>query len=393
MKKTIDDISVEGRQVLVRVDFNVPMNADQTIADDTRIRACLPTIQNLTGRGARVILCSHLGRPKGRVVHDLSLAPAGKQLSVLLDQDVHQAPDCIGPAVQDMVSRMTDGDVLLLENLRFHPEEEANDPVFSSQLALLAEIYVNDAFGASHRNHASVVGITRFLPAVAGLLMQKELIMLGGLLENPTRPFAAIVGGAKVSSKIGVLENILNKTDLLIIGGGMAATFLAAKGYPVGTTPVERDRLSYIAELSRKATSKNVRILLPKDLLVSEKADGTGKYRSVTIDSIQENEAIVDIGAATIAQYTAELKECRTIVWNGPMGIFEVPAFSEGTRAIASTLASLDAVTVVGGGSTAEIVTEMGLSNRMSHVSTGGGASLQFLAGEPLPGVNALPDR
>jgi phosphoglycerate kinase len=393
MKKTVRDADVSGKRVLVRVDFNVPLDKNGAIEDDTRIRACLPTIRYLIEHHARVILCSHLDRPDGRVVEGLRLAPVAVRLSTFIGRSVLAMKECTGPDVETAVSSLGDGDVMLLENIRFHTEEERNDPEFSKALARLADIYVNDAFGASHRRHASVVGITNYLPSFAGLLMERELAVLGGLLENPRHPFAAIVGGSKVSGKLGILENIMKKVDTLIIGGGIAATFLAARGYNVGTSPVERERLDYVAGLARKAESAGIRILLPCDVVVAERADGNAGMRTVPVTDIREYESIVDIGPETIELFARELRNCRTVIWNGPMGIFEIPAYSSGTRAIASALAELDAVTVVGGGSTAEIVTAMGLADRISHVSTGGGASLQFLAGEILPGVAALPDR
>ncbi len=391
-KKTVREIDAAGKRVLVRVDFNVPLRDTGEIEDDSRIRSCLQTIHLLVGQGARVILCSHLGRPNGQVVENLRLAPVADRLSQLLGMKVQALRDCIGPEVEASVSAMRDGEVVILENLRFHPGEEDNDPAFAASLARLADIYVNDAFGSCHRRHASIVGITRFLPAVAGLLLERELVMLGGLLENPGRPFAAIVGGAKVSGKLGVLENIIPKVNMLFIGGGMGASFLAARGFSVGNSPVEQERLEYVKGLLRKAESSGVRVLLPLDVLVASNAHESSGSRTVAVSTIPDHTTIVDIGPETIALFVRELSACRTVFWNGPMGVYEVPEFSTGTRTIAGLLAELDAVIVIGGGSTASIVTGLGFVDRMSHVSTGGGASLRFLAGEVLPGVAALED-
>lgn len=391
-KKTIRDIDIAGRRVLVRVDFNVPLLDTGEIEDDSRIRACLPTIDLLIEEGARVILCSHLGRPNGQVVENLRLVPVTDRLSLLLGMKVQALRDCIGPEVEASVSAMRDGEVVILENLRFHPGEEDNDPVFAASLARLADIYVNDAFGSCHRRHASVVGITRFLPSVAGLLLEKELVMLGGLLGNPGRPFAAIVGGAKVSGKLGVLGNIIPKVDMLFIGGGMSASFLAAKGFSVGNSPVEQERREYVNGLLKMADSSGVRILLPIDVLVAANAYESSGSQTVAVSAIPDHTSIVDIGPKTIALFVRELSACRTVFWNGPLGVYEVPEFSHGTYTIAGLLAELDAVTVIGGGSTASMVTGLGLADQMSHVSTGGGASLGFLAGDVLPGIAVLED-
>lgn len=392
-KKTIRDIDVKGKRVLVRVDFNVPQTDNGEIEDDSRIRACLPTIQYLQEKGARIILCSHLGRPKGKIVENLRLAIVAERLSSLLGKKVPCLTDCIGPEVLSAVSSLHNSDIVLLENLRFYPEEEKNDPVFASELAKSADIFVNDAFGACHRSHASVVGITTFLPACAGLLLEKELEMLGGLLEHPDHPFAAIVGGAKVSGKLGVLDNILQKVDILFVGGGMAATFLAASGYSTGISPVEKDRIEYVRNLFQKAGESGVRIYLPLDVQVTAKSDGSSGSRIVDIEAIPDDMAIVDIGPETISTYIHALGSCKTIFWNGPMGLYEIPGFSQGTRKIADCLATSHAVTVIGGGSTSAIVAGFGYTDRMNFVSTGGGASLQFLAGETLPGIAALPDK
>jgi len=392
-KKTVKDIDVSGKRVLLRVDFNVPMSQDGTISDDTRIRACLPTIKYLREHKARVILCSHLGRPDGKVVEGLRLAPVAKRLSELLGKPVKALRDCVGPEVEVEVVRLKNGDVALLENLRFHPEEEANDPNFAKALSRLAELYVNDAFGASHRAHASVVGVAKYLPAVSGFLMEKELKALGGALENPKRPFAAMIGGAKISGKLAVLENIIGKVDALLIGGGMAATFIKSQGYGVGASLVENDKLDYVRKLMEKAKSLGVRLLLPQDMVVTDKLEAGSRTKTVPITEIPDGWIAADIGPRTIEEFSRELKKCRTVVWNGPVGVFEIPQFAEGTRRLAKVLAELKATTVIGGGSTAEAVTEMGLADKISHVSTGGGASLKFLEGKVLPGVAVLQDK
>ena len=392
-KKTVRDVDVGSRRVLVRVDFNVPLDGNGAIEDDTRIRACLPTILYLIDHRARVILCSHLGRPHGRVDGSLRLAPVARRLSELLQRTVVSLPEAIGPAVERAVSDMQDGDVVFLENLRFYPGEEANDPAFAHELSKLADLVVNDAFGASHRAHASVVGLANYLPCVAGLLMEKEIEVLGSLLGDPSRPFAAIMGGAKVGEKIGILENILPKADLVLVGGGMAATFLKERGMEVGSSAVEPDKRELVGRILERALGLGVRILLPKDVVVAERAESGIPARVVSSGEIPTGCRIVDIGPLTVAEFTDGLRGCRTVVWNGPMGVFEIPRFSEGTRSIAMVLAGLDATTVVGGGSTAEAVTQFGLASRMTHVSTGGGASLQFLAGKTLPGIAVLADR
>ncbi len=389
-KRTVEDIDVADKRVLVRVDFNVPLNPDGTISDDSRIQACLPTINYLIEKHARVIVCSHLGRPKGKVVEGLKLAPVAKRLSELLGKPVEAATDCIGPDVEAAVASLQDGEVILLENLRFYAEEEANDRDFARALARLADVYVDDAFGASHRAHASVVGVAEYLPAVAGFLMEKELKALSSTLENPRRPFAAIIGGAKVAGKLGILENIIGKVDALLIGGGMVATFLKSKGHEVGASMVEDDKLDYIEQLTSRAKSLGVRLLLPQDVIVAEKLEAGFSPRVVPAEEIPAGWVIADIGPRTIEEFSRELKKCRTVVWNGPMGMFEIPQFAQGTCTLAKVLADLEATTVVGGGSTAEAVVEMGLADKMSHVSTGGGASLKFLEGKVLPGVAVL---
>ena len=388
--KTVKDIDVTSKRVLVRVDFNVPIGKSGDIQDDTRIRVCLPTIRYLIDERARIILCSHLDRPKGKVVESLRLAPIAKRLSELLGQTVRSLDECTGPDVEKAVSGMRDGDVVLLENLRFYPGEEKNDPGFAQALSRLADIYVNDAFSASHRSHASIVGVTKYLPSVAGFLLAGELNTLKQLLEKPAKPFAVVIGGAKVSDKLGVLENIVTRVDMFIIGGGMAATFLKSKGYNVGKSTVEDDKLQYVRDFSEKARSLGVRLLLPADVIITQNLDGSSAARTVRADDIPDGWAIADIGPQTIANYSRELRECKTVFWNGPMGVFEVPQFSGGTREIATAISKLDAYTVIGGGSTVEAVNSLGLANKMAHISMGGGATLEFLSGKTLPGVTAL---
>ena len=393
-KLTVSDIEVGGKRVLMRVDFNVPLGEESgAITDDSRIRATLPTIKYLASRGARVILCSHLGRPKGKVVEKLRLAPVAQRLSQLLGQKVGVATDSISSEVEKAVAKLKPGDVFLLENLRFHPEEEENDASFAQALAHLADVYVNDAFGASHRAHASIVGVAHYLPAVAGLLVEKEIKVLEGILAHPAHPFAELAGGAKVSDKIGALENTLNKVDYLLIGGGMAATFLKAKDYEVGLSLIEEDKQDFAAKLMDDATRRGVRLMLPVDVVVADKLSAEARVKTVSVQEIPPDWRIVDIGSQTISNFSAELRRCKTIFWNGPMGIYEIPQFAQGTKAMAQLLASLKATTIIGGGSTAEVVTAMKLADKMTFVSTGGGASLRFLGGEKLPGVEVLLNR
>ncbi len=393
-KLTIRDIDVGSKRVLVRADFNVPLDGETgAITDDSRIQATLPTIKHLIDRRARVILCSHLGRPKGKVVEKLRLAVVAKRLSQILGQPVAVATDSISSGVEKAVEKLKPGDVLLLENIRFHPEEEANDTSFAQALARLADIYVNDAFGASHRSHASIVGVANYLPAVAGLLVEKEIKVLEGILANPGHPFAELAGGAKVSDKISVLENIMDKVDYLLIGGSMAATFLKAKSYQVGTSLVESDKIELAAKLMKEAAQREVRLILPVDVVVAAEASAESKAKIVSVGEIPPEWRIVDIGPQTISNFSEELRRCKTIFWNGPMGIYEIAQFAQGTQAMARLLAGLEATTIIGGGSTAEAVTEMKLANKMTFVSTGGGASLRFLGGKTLPGVEALLNR
>ena len=391
-KQTIHDIDVREKRVLVRTDYNVPLDDHGAIADDARIRATLPTIHYLEEKGARIVLCSHLDRPGGEVVEKLRLEPVARRLSDLIDQPVPALPDCIGPEVEKAVSEMKEGALVLLENLRFHPGEKANEPAFAEQLSRLAEIFVNDAFGVCHRAHASVVGVPHYLPAVAGILLQKEVDVFSNVLEDPERPFAAVSGGAKVSDKLGILDNIITKVDLLLIGGGMAATFLKSRGYDVGASRVEDAQMDSVKKLEETAKSLSVNLVLPRDVVVAETLEADARTRTVPVSEIPEGWVIADIGPAAIEDFTREISRCRTVIWNGPMGVFENPKFAAGTRQIATALASLDGTAVIGGGSTAEAVTVFGLTDRMTHVSTGGGAALTLLAGKSLPGVEALLD-
>ena len=393
-KKTIRDIDVAGKRVLVRVDLNVPLSEDTgEILDNIRIKSVVPTISYLVDRKARVILCSHLGRPKGKPVDSLRMAPIAKRLSEIIGKPIATTQDCIGKDVEKAASELKNGEILLLENLRFHDEEEKNDPEFCKALAKLADIYVNDAFGTAHRAHASTEGVAKYLPAVAGFLMEKEIGIMGKALSNPIRPFASIVGGAKISDKIGVLDFILEKVDILLIGGGMVATFLKAMSYEVGKSSVEEDKLDFARKLMDKAKVKGVKLFLPIDIVVADKFAADAKSKTVAIDKVPGDWFIMDIGHKTIDLFEEELKKCKTIIWNGPMGVFEYPKFSRGTASIANTLAGAKATTIIGGGSTAEAVEEMGLTDKMTHVSTGGGASLEFLEGKTLPGVAALQDK
>jgi len=392
-KVSVRDIEVKGKRVLLRVDFNVPLDETGEITDNSRIQATLPTIKYLIDQRAKVILLSHLGRPDGKVVEGLRLTVVAQHLSQILGQPVATTLDCIGPDTETAVAGLNDGDVLLLENVRFHPQEEDNDVSFAKALAKLADIYVNDAFGAAHRSHASIVGVAKYLPAVAGLLLEREIKTLGGILENPDHPFAALLGGAKVSDKVGMLENIMDKVDSLLIGGGMAATFLKANSYEAGLSLVETDRLYTAAELMERAIRNGVNLQLPIDVVVADSSSTEAEFKVVSINNIPSDLRIVDIGPLTIRSFSRELERCKTVFWNGPMGIYEIPQFTEGTQAMAKLLADLKATTVIGGGSTAEVVNEMKLADKMSFVSTGGGASLRFLSGKVLPGVEVLMDK
>lgn len=393
MKQTIEDVNVDGKKVLVRVDFNVPLNEKGEITDETRILAALPTIKYLIDHNAKVILMSHLGRPKGEVKAEFSLKPVAKRLSELLDTKVVFADDCIGEDAKAAVDSIEDGEVVLLENLRFHKEETKNDKEFAKELASLADIYVNDAFGTAHRAHASTAGVTEYLPAVAGYLIGKELDVMGKALEDPERPFIAILGGAKVSDKIGVIENLLDKVDCLVIGGGMANTFVKAEGYEMGKSLIDEDSLGLASELMEKAKRKGVKMLLPSDFVVAEEVKPGVEVKIVPADAIPKDAMALDIGPATRLIFADEIKSAKTVIWNGPMGVAEIPEFAEGTKAIAQALADSDAITIIGGGDSAAAVKKLGYADKMTHISTGGGASLEFLEGKELPGVAALNDK
>ncbi len=401
-KLSIQDLNLDGQRVFMRVDFNVPLTEDGRVSDDTRIRETLPTIEYALRKGARVILASHLGRPKGKPNAKMSLKPAAERLRMLLDErlgrscNVGFAPDCIGLAAEEMAHKLEKGQTLLLENLRFHAEEEANDENFSRQLAALADLYVNDAFGSAHRAHASTAGITKFVEkAAAGLLMQKELEYLGKATSDPAKPFVAILGGAKVSDKIDVIRNLMNKVDALLIGGAMAYTFLKAQGKAVGKSLVEEDKISLAKELLVEAQSRKVRLLLPLDHVIADKIDASAGIETVTTDQgIPEGQMGLDIGPETIAAFSKEIAGAKTIVWNGPMGVFEVAAFAKGTMKIAQAVAANSgAVSIVGGGDSVAAVHQSGVADKITHISTGGGASLEFLEGKKLPGVEALTDK
>jgi phosphoglycerate kinase len=391
-KKTIEDVDVAGKRVLCRVDFNVPLK-DGVITDDRRIRAAIPTIQYLVDHGAKVILCSHLGRPKGQVVEELRLNPVAARLAELMGRPVTKVDDCIGEDVKKAVAAMKDGDILLLENLRFHSAEEKNDPDFAAQLASLAELYVNDAFGAAHRAHASTEGVTKHLPAVSGYLMKKELDYLSRVISDPERPFVAILGGAKVADKIPVIQNLLTKVDTLIIGGGMAYTFFKAQGLEIGKSLLDEEGLELARKAMEDAKARGVKLLLPTDIVVAAEFNNDSPSRVVPADQIPADMMGLDIGPESREAFAAEIKTARTVFWNGPMGVFEMPNFAHGTLAIAEALAASGATTVVGGGDSAAAIEQMGYADKVSHVSTGGGASLEFVEGRELPGVAALLDR
>ena len=391
-KKTIKDINVSGKRVLVRVDFNVPLDNNGEITDDSRIRAALPTIEYLIGQTAKVILLSHLGRPKGRVVEELRLTAVARRLSQIMGRPVKLAADCVGTEVERSIAAMANGDILLLENLRFHAGEESGDASFSAALAELGDVFVNDAFGTNHRAHASISGISNHLPAVAGFLLQKEVQALSKIIGDTAHPFASILGGAKINDKVAMIENIMPRVDSLLIGGAMASTFLKALSYPVGLSLVEDDMIETARGIVRRAENKGVRLLLPTDVIVAGEISDQATTDIVAIENIPPDKKIVDMGTGTIDNFGRELNNCKTVFWNGPMGIYEIPNFAGGTRALAEVVASLDAATIIGGGSTADIIYDMGLAEKMTFISTGGGASLEFLSGETLPGVAALLD-
>lgn len=391
-KKTVRDLDVAGKKVLVRVDFNVPLNDKGEITDDTRITASLPTIQYLLEQKAAVILMAHLGRPKGQVKPELSLAPVAKYLGKLLGKKILFAPDCVGEAAQAAASKLKPGHILLLENLRFHKEEEKNDMEFAEKLASLADLYVNDGFGVSHRAHASVEGVTHFLPAAAGFLLEKEIQYVGQAVTNPLHPFVAIIGGAKVSDKIGVISNLLDKVDTLLIGGGMANTFLAAQGYKMGKSLVEEDKLDLAKELLAKAKKNKVNMLLPTDLVMAAAFAPDAEHVTEKVKNLNQAYMALDIGAETSKAYAEALADAKMIVWNGPMGVFEMDAFCKGTEAVAKAVAKSRATSIVGGGDSVAAIEKLGLAKRITHISTGGGASLEYLEGKVLPGVAALDD-
>ncbi|NMF83458.1 phosphoglycerate kinase [Nodosilinea sp. P-1105] len=398
-KKSVASLTaadVSGKRVLVRADFNVPLDKQGNITDDTRIRAALPTIQDLTGKGAKVVLTSHFGRPKGKVVDDMRLTPVAKRLSELLGQDVVKCDDCIGDQVAAAVNSLQNGQVALLENVRFYAGEEANDPDFTKQLAANADLYVNDAFGTAHRAHASTAGVTQYLsPAVAGYLIEKELQYLQAAIENPQKPLAAIIGGSKVSSKIGVIETLLDKVDKLLIGGGMIFTFYKARGLSVGKSLVEEDKLELAKALEVKAKEKGVELLLPTDVVVADNFAADANAQTVSVEAIPDGWMGLDIGPDAVKVFQDALKQCKSVIWNGPMGVFEFDKFAVGTEAIARTLADLTGqgvTTIIGGGDSVAAVEKVGVAEKMSHISTGGGASLELLEGKELPGIAALDD-
>jgi phosphoglycerate kinase len=394
-KKTVRDIDVAGKRVLMRVDYNVPMDAASgRILDDKRIRATLPTLDYLRLEGARVVLLSHLGRPKGERDPSLSLAPVAARLAELMGEPVQTVGDCIGAEVQEAVAALADGEVLLLENVRFHPEEEANEKEFAKALASLGDVYVNDAFGVAHRAHASTEGVARLRPAVAGLLMESEIDFLSRAVEDPERPYAAIIGGAKVSSKMAVLEALLERVDKLMLGGGMANTFLKAEGFDVAESLVEDDFIEAAKRIEETAAQRGVKLLLPADVIVAERFEADSPARRVSVKDVPAGWRIMDVGETTIDVYARALADCKTVVWNGPMGVAEMPSFAHGSHRLAGVLAKLEeATTIIGGGETAAVVEAVGMAEEFSHVSTGGGASLEFLEGRELPGVAALQDR
>ncbi|WP_226678872.1 phosphoglycerate kinase [Mesobacillus jeotgali] len=392
-KKTVKDVDVKGKRVFCRVDFNVPMK-DGQVTDETRIRAALPTIQYLVEQGAKVLLASHLGRPKGQAVEELRLTPVAKRLSELLGKDVKKTDEAYGESVKSEIDSMNEGDVLLLENVRFYPGEEKNDPELAKAFAELADVYVNDAFGAAHRAHASTEGIAKHLPAVSGFLMEKELDVLGKALSNPERPFTAIIGGAKVKDKIGVIDNLLEKVDNLIIGGGLAYTFVKAQGHEIGKSLLEEDKIELAKSFMEKAKAKGVNFYMPVDAIVADDFSADANSKVVAIEEIPADWEALDIGPKTAETYRDVIQKSKLVIWNGPMGVFEIDKFAQGTKAVAQALADAnDTYSVIGGGDSAAAVEKFGLAEKMSHISTGGGASLEFMEGKQLPGVVALNDK
>ncbi|MFS0644528.1 phosphoglycerate kinase [Siminovitchia sp. 179-K 8D1 HS] len=392
-KKTINDLHVKGKRIFCRVDFNVPMDGG-AIADDTRIRAALPTIRHLTGHGAIVILASHMGRPKGKVVEELRLEPVAKRLEELLGKTISYSKEVIGEDVEKQISKLREGDILLLENVRFHPGEEKNDPELARSFANLADLYVNDAFGTAHRAHVSTEGVAKFLPSAAGFLMEKELEVLGNALSNPQRPFTAIIGGAKVKDKIGVIDNLLEKVDHLVIGGGLAFTFVKAQGHEIGDSLLEEDKIELAQSFMEKAKEKGVQFLLPIDAVVADSFSENAHIQIVDIEHIPAGWQALDIGPKTAKLYSDVIKKSKLVIWNGPMGVFEMEPFAQGTKEVAKALAEADnTYSIIGGGDSARAVEHFGLSEKMDHISTGGGASLEFMEGKNLPGIAALDDR
>lgn len=394
-KRTVEDLQLEGKRVLVRCDFNVPMDENRNITDDRRITSALPTINYLLDHGAKVILMSHLGRPKGQPNPKYSLEPVANRLSELLKKEVVFADDekVVSENVKNIVNNMKSGDIVLLQNTRYRSEEEKNGEEFAKELASLGDLYVNDAFGTSHRAHASNVGVSSFLPSSVGFLVKKEIEVMGKALENPERPFVAILGGAKVSDKIGVIENLIEKVDTILIGGGMAYTFLKAKGYNIGKSLLEEDKIDLAKSLMEKANAKNVKLLLPVDTVVAKEFKNDTEYKTVNVDSIPEDMMGLDIGEKTVKLFSEEIKNAKTVVWNGPMGVFEMENFKVGTDEIARAMAETSAVTIVGGGDSASAVEKAGYEDKMTHISTGGGASLEFLEGKVLPGIAAISEK
>ena len=395
MKKTIRDIELKGKRVLIRCDFNVPLDSNQNITDDTRIRAALPTLEYMVTQGAKVVVMSHLGRPKGKAAAEFSLAPVAVRLAELLGKQVEFADSdvVVDDSVKEKVAALKDGDVLLLQNVRFRKEETDNEPGFAKELASLGDVFVQEAFGTAHRAHASTAGVADYLPCVSGFLIEKEVKFLGSALHNPQRPFIAIMGGAKVGDKIKVIENLLTKVDTLIIGGGMTYTFYKAMGLEIGTSILDADNIDLAKMLLEKATSLNVKLLLPVDIVCADEFSNDAKYQTYSRDQIPSNMMGLDIGEETVKLYSDEIAKAKTVVWNGPMGVFEMENFAKGTKAIAEALAASDATTIIGGGDSAAAVEQFGLADKMSHISTGGGASLEFLEGKILPGISIIEEK